>query len=311
MQDQNPPQLHIPIMKTQIIEKLIDHYNTHTENFQKYTPVFIDGTFGRGGHTKAFLDAAFSYNIVMALDRDIEAYVYGTALAQQYTNSTHQLSIHHSTFTEWHTLYQQDNLIQQKNGKILGMLFDLGVSSTQLDDPERGFSWRFDSNLTMTMGLNNFSAADVVNTAPLDLLINIFSTYGEEPQSKKLASLLVQHRVKTPFTTTQQLSQFIEQNLSRWDKKIHRATLVFQALRMYVNEEIQQLNQLCSSLNHHCPSGTLVMFLTFHSIEDRIIKNLFRDKNLWSDHEIVPPSEAEISINPRSRSAKLRIGIKI
>jgi 16S rRNA (cytosine1402-N4)-methyltransferase len=206
---------------------------------------------------------------------------------------------------------------KNQDNYLLGLFFDLGLSSMQLDNGARGFSWREDAPLKMTMGLNNFSASDVVNYGSESLLVDIFSLYGQEPQSKTLARLIIKERQKNIFHTTQQLAVFIERNLRPWKKKIHRATLAFQAIRIYVNEEIQQLNLMCGSLSQ-CAPETCVAFLTFHSLEDRIVKKLFKNqysdndskKDQWQTLGIITPSDLEIQSNPRARSAKLRIGVK-
>ncbi|MCA0455743.1 MAG: 16S rRNA (cytosine(1402)-N(4))-methyltransferase RsmH [Chloroflexi bacterium] len=281
----------------------------------------IDGTLGAGGHTRALLDAGIAE--VLSLDIDSMALEIARANLQAYAGRVH---IVHASY--WDMVEQAHRLGWSQ---VDGILLDVGVSSMQLDHPERGFAFMQDGPLDMRFNPDAgiLSAADLVNTSEEDDLANIFYKYGEEPQGRKLARGILASR---PYETTRQLAGVIEKiTPRRKGDKIHPATRVFQALRIAVNDELGGLERvLPQAINLLKPGGRLAV-ISFHSLEDRIVKQAFK---LASTDCICPPNvpvcvcghkasvqlltrkpiiadEIEIAHNPRSRSAKLRVVEKL
>jgi 16S rRNA (cytosine1402-N4)-methyltransferase len=281
----------------------------------------IDGTLGAGGHTRALLDAGVSE--VLGLDLDPMALEIAHANLQSYGARVH---ITHANY--WDMVAQAHNLGWDQ---VDGILLDVGVSSMQLDRPERGFAFMQDGPLDMRFDPSGggLSAADLVNDADEAELADLFYKYGEEPQGRKLARGIVASR---PYETTRQLATTIERiTPRRKGDKIHPATRVFQALRIAVNDELTGLERvLPQAIDLLKPGGRLAV-ISFHSLEDRIVKQAFK---LASTDCICPPNvpvcvcghhasvslvtrkpivadEAEIAQNPRSRSAKLRVVEKL
>ncbi|MBF0446390.1 MAG: 16S rRNA (cytosine(1402)-N(4))-methyltransferase RsmH [Magnetococcales bacterium] len=287
--------------------------------------VYVDATFGAGGHSRAILDAVGKNGKLLALDRDPDAIIRGEKLVKLYPG---QLTIKHASFQNL-----GDTLIEWGEKRIDGILFDLGISSFQIDQPERGFSFRFDGPLDMRMdhSLNSKSktAADLVNTMSDRELSDIFFKYGEESQARKIARAIVFDRDEKPFRTTGQLAQLAQRVIPNHKRGIHPATKIFQALRIAVNGELDQLqNGIDAAINALSQEGRLVV-ISFHSLEDRIVKQTF--KKVTSHPQVtgpaallpqtklpplpyslitkkpVIPSIEEMQQNPRSRSAKLRV----
>ncbi|MBF0384086.1 MAG: 16S rRNA (cytosine(1402)-N(4))-methyltransferase RsmH [Magnetococcales bacterium] len=287
--------------------------------------VYVDATFGAGGHSRAILDALGKNGKLLALDRDPDAIVRGEKLLKLYPG---QLTIKHTSFQNL-----GDALIEWGEEQIDGILFDLGISSYQIDQPERGFSFRFDGPLDMRMdhslSSNSKTAADLVNSMSERELSDIFFKYGEESRGRKIARAIVCDREKKPFTTTAQLARLAQRVIPNHKKGIHPATKIFQGLRIAVNGELDQLQKgidiAINSLNHN---GRLAV-ISFHSLEDRIVKQTFKKVTthppLTGPAALLPqpklpplpfslvckkpiiPNRDEIQQNPRSRSAKLRV----
>ena len=281
----------------------------------------IDGTLGAGGHSRALLDAGVAE--VLGLDLDPMALDIARKNLSEYGERVH---IVHASYGD---MLAQAHLIGWK--KVDGILLDVGVSSMQLDRPERGFAFMQEGPLDMRFDPSGsaLSAADLVNGADEDELANLFYKYGEEPQGRKLARGIVAAR---PYQTTLDLAKTIEQiTPRRKGDKIHPATRVFQALRIAVNDELAGLERvLPQAIDLLRPGGRLAV-ISFHSLEDRIVKQAFK---LASTDCICPPNvpicvcghhasvrlvtrkpliadDAEIAQNPRSRSAKLRVVEKL
>jgi 16S rRNA (cytosine1402-N4)-methyltransferase len=282
--------------------------------------IYLDGTLGGAGHARLILEAAADSRLV-GLDRDPAALREAEEVLAPYGD---RVSLHHATFD------QADLVLQQLDIAALdGMLLDLGVSSHQLDTPERGFSFRYDAPLDMRMNpTEGMTAADVINTTEEAELMRIFFQYGEERYSRRIARKIVAQRAESPLTRTSELAELVRQAVPGGHRpsKIHPATRIFQALRIYVNDELGQVERgVAAAISLLKPGGRLVV-ISFHSLEDRIVKHLFREKTQGC---ICPPrlpvcqcnnqplvkvltrkgikaQAAEVEQNVRSRSAVLR-----
>ena len=285
--------------------------------------VYMDATFGRGGHAEAILSRLGTDGRLLCLDRDTQA----VAAASGKFAVDSRVSVFHAAFS---ALAECADRVEP--GLTLdGILFDLGVSSPQLDDAHRGFSFMQDGPLDMRMNLEQGrSAADVVNTAPESELAGIFFQFGEERNARRIARAIVHDRVEFPFRTTLQLAQLIERVAPTRDRHKHPATRVFQALRIHVNQELTELQAgLAAALSRLTMGGRLAV-ISFHSLEDRIVKRFMRDLSsvdpMYAGLPDIPPhvrpklrlvgksleaSQLEIDRNPRARSARLRVAEKL
>lgn len=300
---------HNPVMLQEVLEHLIPKANA----------IYVDATFGRGGYTKALLDAAPCK--VLGIDRDETAIQAGQHLAKAYPG---RLTLAHARFSELANV-----IAQEKLPPVQGVVFDLGVSSPQLDDGDRGFSFQQDGPLDMGMGLHTQTAADVVNGLEADQLADILWHYGGERKSRRLAKAIVEDRQQTPFKTTGQLAALVRRIVKRDASGIDPATRTFQALRIYVNNELEELWQgLCASEVVLEPEGVLVV-LSFHSGEDGLVKDFFSILSgrkpvtglppsqtdlpptfVCPNRKPLLPSQQESQENPRARSARLRWGTR-
>ena len=267
---------------------------------------YIDATFGMGGHTTALLQGSAPSGRVLALDRDPAAIVHGNNLAATYPE---RLSVMHSPFSQLAQCARQ----QFPTVPIQGILFDLGVSSPQLDLPERGFSFRLDGPLDMRMDTSETSksprAMDLLNRSSEKNLADLIWRLGEERYSRRIARLIVLERAKKRLVSTRELAQLIERCIPRGSGRIHPATRTFQALRIAVNDELTELEQgIQQAMEILAPGGRLVV-ISFHSLEDRIVKLALRAASsrlsILTRKPLLPSLE-EVRQNPRSRSAKLR-----
>lgn len=282
--------------------------------------IYLDGTLGGAGHSRLILEAAPGCRLI-GLDRDPAALQKATEVLDQFGE---QVSLQHATFD------QAAGVLQQLGVESLdGMLLDLGVSSHQLDTPERGFSFRHDAPLDMRMNpQTGITAAEVVNQAEAEELTRIFFAYGEERFSRRIVRRIIARREEEPITRTSELAQLVRDAIPGGKKpsRIHPATRVFQALRVHVNQELDQVRDgVAAGLELLKPGGRMVV-ISFHSLEDRIVKQLFRDQAKGC---ICPPKlpicqcnnvpkvklltrkgqragVEEIEVNSRSRSAILR-----
>lgn len=308
--------MHIPVLRDTVLENLLPPDHTVERA--------IDGTLGAGGHTAALLDRGVG--AVLGLDCDLMALEIARANLTAYDDRVH---LAHASYGDMH-----EQAARLGWDRVDAILLDLGVSSMQLDTPERGFAFRTEGPLDMRFdpsdtGGSRPTAADLVNTLDERELADLFFRYGEERDSRRLARAVVRER---PFATTSELATVIEKaSPRRYEQKIHPATRVFQALRIAVNDELGVIEStLPQAINLLRPGGRLAV-ISFHSLEDRVVKDAFR---LASTDCICPPKmpicvcghhasvrlvtrkpliadEAEIAQNPRSRSAKLRVVEKL
>jgi len=281
-----------------------------------------------GGHALAILQQSSPKGRLIGLDIDSEAIAAAKDKLAKYRS---RIELFHASYTELDEVL--DNLGVDK---VDGILFDLGISSLQLDKAYRGFSFQREGPLDMRMDATkeNFDAEKIVNTASRDKLVKIFRDFGEERWSKRIANRIVNTREKKPITTTSQLAELVVDAVPTWSRykqKIHPATRIFQALRIYVNDELENLKVGLEKAVERLKIGGIICAISFHSLEDRIVKNKFKffaSKCICPpglpicvcDHEPsleiltrhpVPPEDEEIKTNPRARSAKLRAARKI
>jgi 16S rRNA (cytosine1402-N4)-methyltransferase len=281
--------------------------------------VFVDGTFGAGGYTRAILDL-HPQNKIVAIDRDPDAIAAGAPLAARIGA---RLALVTGRFGDLERL-----AAGQGFESVDGVVLDIGVSSMQLDSAERGFSFRQDGPLDMRMEREGASAADIVNDAPESELADIFYHYGEERRARAVARAIIEARRRAPIETTRALADLVAAHVRQEPGGIHPATRIFQALRIAVNDELGQLVRALHAAERTLKPGGRLVVVTFHSLEDRIVKQFFAartgrvaagSRHLPQGEVVEPsfrpvtkgpvgPSEAEIARNPRARSAKLRAG---
>jgi 16S rRNA (cytosine1402-N4)-methyltransferase len=306
---------HIPVLLNEAVASLLTSLNG----------IYIDATFGRGSHSQAILDQLSPQGRLIAFDKDPEAVAY----AKQHFSHDKRFSIFHHSFAHLQTCLNE----LQVYGKVNGILFDLGVSSPQLDDPDRGFSFSRDGKLDMRMDTTQgVDAMTWIANVDETELADILWKYGEEKFSRRIAKAIVATRLEQPITTTAQLAEIIKFAIPRPKKPHdkHPATRSFQAIRIAINQELSDLElALAQGLDALCIGGRLSL-ISFHSLEDRIVKQFIRlhekgedlprglpvkgvnfNAKLKSVGKAIKPSMKEINLNPRSRSAILRIAEKI
>ena len=299
-------QRHYPVLLKEIISIITPQYGG----------TFIDCTFGQGGYSKKILE--FENTKVIALDRDIESEVKANQLKDKFEDR----------FLFKNIKFSQLNNLKLKNENIKGVVFDLGYSYTQIKDPKKGLSFQSKGNLNMQMGLNNYSAEDVINKLDEKKLDKIFKFFSEEKESKFIARNIVKERLKNKIDT-QTLVKIIDKTKRKKNYKVHSATKVFQALRILVNKEISELISGLINATKVLKKDGVLAVVTFHSLEDKIVKYFFKSlsekksisryvpiteqaETLLKLNEKKPivPSDEEINENLPSRSAKLRYAIK-
>ena len=289
-QDNQDTRPHAPVMLSECLEHLAVQPGRW----------YIDGTFGAGGHTNAILAAG---GRVLALDRDpnVEQFLDSETIAAA-------LETGHLLFAEGNFSEMDVHAERLGVAPVSGILLDLGVSSMQLDEGERGFSFRQPGPLDMRMGTTGLSAADLVNHASTEELAGLIFRYGEERYSRRVARRIAEAREAAPIETTLQLAEIIARAYPPGRRRDHPARRTFQALRIAVNDELGELQGALGALGRTlAPEGRAVI-LTYHSLEDRLVKHFFKGSALLTPLHKKPltATEAEISRNPRSRSAKLR-----
>jgi 16S rRNA (cytosine1402-N4)-methyltransferase len=299
------PAPHIPVLARRVIEYLAPRDGR----------VYVDGTFGAGGHTRLILDAADCR--VIGIDRDQSAIAGGFGMVEAYGE---RLVLIQDRFSEIESVLRSAGL-----AAVDGVVLDVGVSSMQLDQAERGFSFRHDGPLDMRMGRDGPSAADVVAAASERDLSRIIATLGEERFARLVAREIVKRREEAPITTTGELADLVGRVVRRKPDEIHPATRTFQALRIFVNEELQELMEGLAAAERVLTPGGCLAVISFHSLEDRIVKRFLASRSkraAVSRHQPEAQSAAssfrlltpkavtadadEIAENPRARSAKLR-----
>ena len=273
--------------------------------------VYLDGTLGAGGHSRKILESADCS--VVGIDKDPTAIELCRDLEKQYGNKF--LSINGS----FGNLSQHLNSIGIK--KIDGILLDLGTSSMQLGTPERGFSFQFDAPLDMRMTQTGERAYDIINSLSEDSLADIIFYFGEERRSRKIAKAIVNKRKIKKIKTTFDLNEIILSVKKANNKKIHPATKTFQALRIYINNELKDLYEALISIEKVLSEKGRLVVISFHSLEDRIVKNFIKENSIplkkydpknpdqifvYENRKVIKPSKDEVKKNRRSRSAKLR-----
>lgn len=301
---------HIPVLLNEVVESIAP----------KDGGVYVDGTFGAGGYTRAVLDAADC--TVYAIDRDPDAIREGQKLVDVYKGRLHLL---HGTFGEMAELVRGEGV-----DFVDGVMLDIGVSSMQIDRAERGFSFQKDGALDMRMSQNGLSAADVLNTFGEREIADIIYKYGEERFSRRIAAAVVEQRKTAPFKTTLEFADLIRRTVPHKREDIDPATRSFQALRIYVNDELGQLESGLSAAHDLLKAGGRMAIVSFHSLEDRIVKTFMQEKSgkTANPSRYMPvvekqaatlktitkkpilPTESETKFNPRARSARLRVAEK-
>lgn len=298
---------HFPVMLNEVLAAMQP----------KNGEIYVDATFGNGGYTEALLKAADCK--VIALDRDPNVKARAEELKNLYGD---RFEFRAGQFGDFAKLVTEP---------VNGAVFDIGVSSMQLDNAERGFSFGKDAPLDMRMSCLGLSAADLVNDMPEKELADLIYKYGEERKSRQIAAKIIEARKTAPIATTKQLAELIYTVIHKTPNAIDPATRTFQALRIAVNNELEELEQgLKGAANRLAPHGRLVI-VTFHSLEDRIVKTFFKENAGPNVHiskyakevpelgddvifaetsKAIAASEEETAVNKRSRSAKLRWGIK-
>jgi len=287
---------HQPVMVAEVIQYLI----TDPKG------VYVDATVGGGGHAKAILEKITQQAVLIGIDRDREAI---DAAGQVLADFGSRVKLVHGSFSAIAEILHQEEVVT-----IHGVLFDLGVSSRQLDIPERGFSFSQDGPLDMRMNQSQkMDACQVVNTFSEKELADIFFYYGEERKSRKIARSIVNSRQRKPITTTKELEKIIWNCNPGRRGGIHPATRVFMALRIYINHELDELPKALESVLQFMKEGARLVVLSYHSLEDRIVKNFFRNNDQLAviNRKPMTPSLQEIQVNPRARSARMRVAQKM
>ena len=290
-----PEQPHIPVMLRECLEGL-DIRQGH---------VYIDGTFGAGGHSQAILDAGGS---VLGIDRDEKALAFADKLDIPEGQTF--------TFAQGNFRHLDEHAKEAALFPVAGILLDLGVSSMQLDEAERGFAFRQAGPLDMRMDAGDNSesesAADVVNTYAQDELAAIIFKYGEERHSRRIARRIVEERASAPIETTEALADVIQRAYPGGYRRDHPARRTFQALRIFVNDELGALEDALGAAERTLRIGGRLVVLSYHSLEDRIVKHSVRGSRALTPLTKRPltASDEEIEVNPRARSAKLRVAVR-
>ncbi len=284
---------HIPVMLQECLEAL----NLTSDG------IYVDGTLGGGGHTAAMLDKSPTGATVVSFDADEQAINHcSQRFAEELAKgAASRLRLVHANFST-----MADALAGEP---INGVLLDLGVSSYQFDHHHRGFSFRAAAPLDMRFMPEGLTAADIVNTFPEEQLVNIFRDYGDEPQSRRIAKAIVQRRSIAPFKTTVDLRDVVVQHIPPQHQPKTMARL-FQALRIAVNDELGRLQHTLESIIPLLSQGARIVVMSYHSGEDRIVKNVFRDhpeQLRVVTKKAIEAGPEELARNPRSRSARLRI----
>ncbi len=299
---------HLPVLLNETVSALVHDADG----------IYVDCTFGRGGHSREILAQLSQNGRLWVFDQDERAIEAANELAAMDSRVT---------VVDRNFKYAQSTLADAKiDGRVSGLLADFGVSSPQLDDAMRGFSFRFDAPLDMRMDQRqSLTAAQVVATAAESELADIFYHYGEERKSRRIAKAIVTSRAEAPILTTLQLADLVKSCLPRSKDGKHPATRVFQALRIHVNQELEAVDSLLGQLSEILAPGGIAALISFHSLEDRRVKQFFRrpvedaqrrhlpqlaDQQKWPwelQGKAVKAGREELSQNPRASSAVLRV----
>ena len=307
---------HVPVMLEEVMSFIPTHKKIN----------LIDATFGGGGYSKAILEE-FKIKNLIAIDRDPISKIFFEELKKDFDN----MELFNQKFSKIDELLKNSEYLEEKYDVII---FDLGVSSNQIDNPLRGFSFQKEGPLDMAMGSSNLNAFEVINSFDEKKLADIFFEFGEEKFSRRIAKNIVINRTKKTIENTLELSDIIKKSVpfSNSSKKIHPATKTFQALRIFINDELNELKIALEKSENLLAKDGLLIIVSFQSLEDRIVKDFFNHKSgkRWRSSRHLPdladfgpttlkiitkkplrPKDLEINNNPRSRSAKLRVAKKI
>ncbi|SEI40077.1 16S rRNA (cytosine1402-N4)-methyltransferase [Allopseudospirillum japonicum] len=307
---------HISVLLQEAVDALVHQPQGH----------YLDGTFGRGGHSRAILQSLHPEGRLYAFDKDPQAFTQ----AQKLHSQDARLYPIQDSFAQMQTHLHQ--ITGQAHAQLDGILLDLGVSSPQLDDPERGFSFLHDGPLDMRMNPDvGESAAQWIARASATEIADVLYHYGEERFSRRMAKAIVEARQQAPITRTQTLAEIIKAANPAWEKGKHPATRAFQGIRIYINRELDDLKEaLQAAITCLKPGGRLVV-ISFHSLEDRIVKRFMRDLSRGDTHlpvgipltqdqlqcdlkllsKAIRPSAQEVAANPRARSAVMRVAQRL
>ncbi len=304
---------HAPVL----LEEVLNGLHIHQDG------LYIDATFGRGGHSLAILENLAENGRLLVFDKDPEA----VALAREIAQRDQRLEVCHSSFSLVSEFIAERSLV----GLVDGILLDLGVSSPQLDNAERGFSFLRDGELDMRMNpQQGESARDWLNAARQEDIVKVLREYGEERFAGRIARAIVNQRQELPITHTLQLAELISNAVPRHEKDKHPATRSFQAIRIYVNNELKDLDALLNQVVEVLKPGGRLVVISFHSLEDRIVKRFMRKQSRGDDFppdlpvtqdqlnprmkligRAIKPADVEVEKNPRARSAVMRIAEKL
>ncbi|MES9812394.1 MAG: 16S rRNA (cytosine(1402)-N(4))-methyltransferase RsmH [Candidatus Thiodiazotropha sp.] len=285
--------------------------------------IYVDATFGRGGHSRQILHALGERGRLLAIDRDPEAAAFGRKTFGQDA----RFRIVQESFAMLAEVSEQAGLM----GRVNGILLDLGVSSPQLDQAERGFSFTKDGPLDMRMDPDSgISAAEWLAQAEMKQIAEVLKAYGEERHAKRIARAIVEARTQNPITSTLQLADIVSRANPAWEKSKHPATRSFQGIRIYINSELDALQRALQSVIDVLGIGGRLAVISFHSLEDRIVKRFMRDQAKGDRYppgvpvtrdsmqprlrlvgKAVRPGDDETTANPRARSAVLRVAERL
>ncbi|MAE03552.1 MAG: 16S rRNA (cytosine(1402)-N(4))-methyltransferase [Porticoccaceae bacterium] len=302
---------------TVLLHEAIDALVTDPDGF------YIDGTFGRGGHTAELLGRLSNLGSVLAIDKDPEAIAVGKARFAEDA----RLQLFHGSFADLQSVAAD----MQRVGDISGVLLDLGVSSPQLDKAERGFSFLRDGPLDMRMDTSKgLSAAEWIASAEEQEIARVIKEYGEERFARRMASAVVKERGKVPITGTVQLAGILAAAHPAWERGRHPATKAFQAIRIFINRELEDLEELLGQIIDSLKVGGRLVIISFHSLEDRRVKRFIRDQEqgiklpknlpvrdvdrgvrLVKVGKAIKPADTEVDGNIRARSAVMRIAERV
>ena len=284
---------------------------------------YVDGTFGRGGHCAELLSRLSSSGRVLAIDKDPQAIAAG----HERFSEDSRLQLLHGTFADLHSMVSEMNMV----GELSGVLLDLGVSSPQLDQAERGFSFMRDGPLDMRMDTSKgLSAAQWIASADEEEIARVIKTYGEERFARRMARAVVAERAKAPIVRTVQLAGVLAAAHPAWERGRHPATKAFQAIRIFINRELDDLEDLLGQVIDSLRVGGRLVVVSFHSLEDRRVKRFIRDQEqgiklpknlpirdidrgvrLVKVGKAIKPAASEVGGNVRSRSAVMRIAVRV
>lgn len=304
---------HRPVLLNEVLEALVMLPNG----------IYVDGTFGRGGHSLAILKRLGPAGQLLALDKDPSSIAAGKIGPFRDP----RFCIVHGSFTVLEKAVQDRGW----NGKVNGVLLDLGVSSPQLDEAERGFSFTKDGPLDMRMNsTQGLDAATWINQANESEIRHVIFTLGEERFAKRIAKFIVNARRQAPITRTMQLSEIVSHAVPKREFKKHPATRTFQAIRLWINHELEELQQCLPQAVNVLATGGRLCVISFHSLEDRLVKQFIQRESCGDElprdlpvlatqlshrlkkiGSLIKPTEAEIKINSRARSARLRVAEKL